>query len=121
MADDKVNPSNKIFGLRGSRDTDISDLDPDQYDVFTTDKNLAEAKSAFPTYDWFACFSVKDKQGNFANVNYTVTFNKPDSGNLYYYLNGSVHPLQYSDTNPKGTQARVKATLNVGDPPIGTR
>lgn len=119
MADNRVNPSNGRFGLGGSRDTDITDLDPGQYDVFTTDKNLAAARAAFPNYDWFACFSVKDKQGNYANVNYTVTFNKPASGNLYYYLNGNVHALQYTDTNNKGSQARVKATLNVGDPPIG--
>jgi hypothetical protein len=121
MSDTRVTHSNGRHGLGGSRDADLEDIDPDQYDVFTTDKNLAEARAAYPDYDWFACFSVKDKKGNYANIAYTLKFDKPASGALYYYLNGAVHPLQYADTDKKGRKNRVKATLNVGDPPVGMR
>ncbi len=121
MADTKVTHSNGRHGLGGSKDTDLEDLDPQLYDVFTTDKNLAAARAAYPDYDWFACYSVKDKKGNYADISYTVKFDKPASGSLYYYLNGAVHPVQHVDTDKKGKKARVKATLNVGDPPIGMK
>ncbi len=121
MAENRVAPSNGIFSLGGTKDAEIADLDPNAYDVFTTDKDLAAARAAFPGYDWFTCFSVKDKQGNYANVSYTLRFNKPASGNLFYYHNGAVHPVQYGDAGSKGSQARSRATLNLGDPPIGMK
>lgn len=120
MADTLVRASNGRHGLGGSRDADLEGIDPNRFDVFTTDKNLAAARSAYPNYDWFACFSVKDKQGNYANVSYTLSFNKPASGGtLYYFYNGTAHQLSYTDAPNKGNQRRVRASLNVGDPPIG--
>jgi hypothetical protein len=121
MADVKVNPSNGKHSLGGSKDAELEDIDSNLYDVFTTDKNLAAARAAYPDYDWFACFSVKDKKGNYSTISYTLKFDRPSSGKLYYYYNGTVHPLEYVDTDNKRNKRRVKATLNVGDPPIGMR
>ncbi len=119
MPDTPVQASNGKFNVGGSRDVDLEDIDPNQYNVFTTDKNLAAARKAYPKYDWFACFTVKDKRGNDANIRYTVTFNKPASGTLYYFYNGTAVEVGYDDAPNKGNQQRSKATLTVGDPPIG--
>lgn len=117
-----VQPSNGIHSLKSARDAEIEGINPDTHDVFLTDKNLEAAKAAYPDYDWFVSFSVKDKQGNFANVPYTLTFNKPLAGAvLYYFLNGTAVQLAYTDGPSKGSQARVRAQLSVGDPPIGVR
>ena len=122
MADTIVHPSNGRHGLGGSRDADLEGIDPNQYDVFTTDKNLAAARQAYPDYDWFACFSVKDKRGNYANVRYTLTLDRPPAGTtLYYYYNGTANRLDHVDAGNKGNQPVVRVTLNVGDPPIGAR
>ncbi len=121
MANTKVNPSNGIWSLGGTRDTDISGISADQYEVYTADDKLANAKADFPDYDWFTAFSVNVKGGGSASVTYTLTFNKPASGNLYYYLNKKVYPVQYSAAPNKGSQARVQASLKVGDPPIGMK
>ncbi len=119
MADNKVTPSNGIFSLGGTKHAEISGLDTSQYDVFTTDKNLADAQAKFSHIDWFTCFSVKDKSGNPADVNYTLTFDGPAAGTLYYYLNGNIHPVPHNPAASRGSQARVQASLNVGDPPVG--
>jgi hypothetical protein len=52
---------------------------------------------------------------------YTVKFDKPDSSEskFYYYLDGTVHQVQYDDAEDKGNKKRVKVRLNVGDPPNG--
>lgn len=121
MADTKIRRSIGVYGLGGSRDTDLLGIDNTRYDVFASDKNLDAARAAYPDYDWFACFSVKDKKGNYANISYDITFDKPTSGNLYYYYNGNVIQLNFVASDDKKTKKRVKATLNVGDPPIGMR
>lgn len=122
MPDTVVHPSNGKHSLGSARDAELEGIDSGQYDVFLTDKDLAAARAAYPSYDWFVCFSVKDKQGKYANVSYTLTLNKPPSGtNLYYYHNGTAIQLSYSDSPGKGNQNRVKVQLSVGDPPIGAR
>lgn len=117
----KVNASNGKHALGGSKDTDLEGIDPGAYDVFTDDEKLANARRDYASYDWFASFTIKDKAGNPVNrvPEYTVKFDKPASGNLYYYLNGTAHQISYSDTDNKGNKKRVKAALTVGDPPIG--
>jgi hypothetical protein len=122
--ENKINKSDGKYKLGGSKDTDLEDLDDSQYDVFDSDKNLAEAQSKFQNIDWFACFTIKDKAGNPVGTMpaYTIKFDKPASGNLYYYTpdnNGTANPISYSDTDKKGKKNRVKATLTIGDPPIG--
>jgi len=119
MADTKINPADGKYNLGGRKDVELEGINPSQYDVFSTDKNLAEAKSKYPNIDWFACFSVKDKTGQYANISYTLKFDKPDSGTLYYYLNGTANPVPFENIEDKGNKKRVKATLNVGDPPVG--
>ena len=120
--ENKVQLKDGKHGLGGSKDTDIEGIDTTKYDVFTTDKNLAEARAKYPNIDWFACFTIKDKSGKQVGdmPAYTITFDKPASGTLYYYYNGTANSLTFSDTGKKGNKNRVKATLTIGDPPIGT-
>ena len=119
--DKKIKEKNGKYYLGGSKETDLLGIDKSKYDVFSTDKNLAEAISKYPDYDWFICFTIKDKAGKQVGdmPAYTIKFNKPASGNLYYYYNGTAHQLSFSDTGKKGNKKRVKATLTIGDPPIG--
>ncbi len=120
MANNKVTPSNGIWSLGGTRDAEISGIDPNQYDVYTETDKLDAARQDFPSYEWFTSFTVTKKGQNApANVQYTLTFNGPVTGTLYYYLNKNVHALQPGNAPNKGNQARMRTTLNVGDPPIG--
>ena len=117
----KIEQKDGKYGLGGSKDTDIEGVDTSTYDVYTTDKNLDDAKKNYPSFDWFACFTIKDKSGNQIDsiAAYTIKFDKPVSGNFYYYYNGSAHQVATSDDVDKGGKKRVKVTLTVGDPPIG--
>jgi hypothetical protein len=118
----KVKQKDGKHELGGSKDTDIEGIDTAKYDVFSTDKNLAEARAKYPNIDWFACFTIKDKAGKQVGdmPTYTIKFDKPASETLYYYYNGTANPLTFSDAGKKGNKNRVKATLTIGDPPIGT-
>ena len=120
--DTKIKEKNGKYDLGGSKDTDLEGIDKSKYDVFSTDKNLAEAKRDYPNYDWFTCFTIKDKAGKQVGdmPAYTIKFDKLASGNLYYYYNGVANQITYSDSGKKGNKNRVKATLTIGDPPIGT-
>ena len=117
----KVNFRNNKHGLGGSKDTDLEGINDSNYDVYSDDVKLANAQRDFPNYNWFASFTIKDKSGKEASSvpEYTITFDKPESGTLYYYLNGAATPLTYNNANDKNNKKRVKATLTLGDPPIG--
>ncbi|HXF83800.1 MAG TPA: hypothetical protein VNK49_00265 [Anaerolineales bacterium] len=118
----KIEFRNNKHALGGRRDVDIEGIDDKTYDVFTAEDKLEEARKAYPTYDWFASFTIKDKSGKDVErlPPYTIKFDKPESGTLYYYYKGTAYPVPYEDTENKGNKKRVKATLTVGDPPIGT-
>jgi len=118
----KIKEKDGKYELGGSKDTDLEGINGSIYDVFSTDKNLAEAQSKYPDYDWFTCFTIKDKNGNQVGTmpEYTIKFDKPASGNLYYYYNGTAHQISFSDSGKKGNKKRVKANLTIGDPPVGT-
>ena len=102
------------------KNTEI-EIDTDEYGVSDSTKNLANAQNDYPNYDWFACYTIKDKNGNDVDKvtgGYTIKFDKPESGKLYYYYKdgnkGRIMEVGFSIENGK-----AKATLNIGDPPIG--
>lgn len=116
----KVNPQDRRFSLGGSRDADLEGIDDNLFDVFTDEEKLANAQRDFPKYDWFTSFTVKPKPGKQAGTpTYTLKFDKPASGTVYYYMNGQVFVLTQSDAEDKGNKKRVKVTLSVDDPPVG--
>lgn len=117
----KINPSGDKYGLGGSKDTDLDGIDSNTYDVFTDDDKLADARRDFSTYDWFASYTVKYKNGGQVGTMpaYKLKFDKPASGKLYYYLNGNVYEVGYEDDGEKNGKKRVKATMTIGDPPVG--
>ena len=119
----KVDPKDGKYKLDDSKDTELEGIDDKKYNVFTEEDKLANARRDYPTYTWFVSYIIKDKDGN--NVRnlpeYTVKLDKPDSENsqLYYYLDGTRYPLPFEDTDNKGNKKRVKAKLDIGDPPVG--
>jgi hypothetical protein len=110
------------YKLGGSKDSDLEGIDSKKYDVFTETEKLAEAQQKFGNITWFASFTIKDKNGNPVGqmAEYTIKFDKPKSGDdnfvLYYYLSGNTYQASHQSENSK----RSKATLTVGDPPMGT-
>ena len=125
----KVEPKNGKYELGGSKDTDLEGIDDKKYDVFTdtseTNDKLQQARDAYPNYTWFTSYTIKDKQGNDVRTldkEYTIKLDRPDSATfeLYYYLDGTAHPLPHEDTDNKDNKKRVKANLKVGDPPAGS-
>jgi hypothetical protein len=116
------------YGLGGSKDTDLEDIDDGKYNVFTateeTNKKLQEAQAAYPHYTWFASFTIKDKQGNDVRTldkQYTIELDQLPSENseLYYFLDGTAHKFPHQPGPDKNGRKRIKAKLNVGDPPTG--
>jgi hypothetical protein len=123
--------------LGGSKDAELEGLAP-KYSVFTDEEKLNAAERDFPRsqgYTWFTSFTIKengnDVRGDLT-TEYTLKFDKPDDNpdgtraKLYYYLQGdrgkkgTIHEIQFSDTDNKGNKKRVKANLRIGDPPVGT-
>jgi hypothetical protein len=117
----QVNPTNGRYELGGSRDVDLDGINANDYDVFTDEDKLKSAQAAYPDYDWFVSYTIKDKAGNDVRdlPEYSFKFERPEKGNLYYFLDGSAHPIDYGDAEDKGDQRRAEAKLTVGDPPVG--
>lgn len=119
MAETRVTPSGGVHGLGGSRDTELHV--PAGHSVYTTDKNLAAARQNHPEIDWFACFVVRDQDGNYATSEYTVVLNRPtNAASKFYYFDGqNAQQVDYSDAPNKGNRRRIQVKLKVGDPPVG--
>jgi hypothetical protein len=119
----KIEPKDGKHKLGGSKDTDLEGIDDKKYNVFTEEEKLAEARNRYPDYNWFVSYTITDKDDKVVRdvPEYTVKFDKPDSAEsrLYYYLDGTAHPVQFDDTDNKENKKRVKAKLRVGDPPNG--
>lgn len=120
----KIQPRNGKYELRGPRDTDLEGIDSKKYDVFTDDEKLANAQRDYPTYHWFASYTIKDKDGKEVRElphDYTIRLDRPDSENfqLYYYFEGQAYSFSHQDAEDKGNKKRVKAKLKIGDPPTG--
>ena len=119
----KVDPDKDgKYKLGGSKDADLEGIDSKKYDVFTETEKLAEAQHNYGHINWFASFTIKDKNGNTVGEmpEYTIKFDKPKEGDdnfeLYYYLGGSANKIPHDSENNK----RAKAKLTVGDPPTGS-
>lgn len=119
----KINPKDGKYELGDGKDTELEGIDQSKYDVFTEDTKLKEARDKYKHINWFVSFIIKDKEGKeVGNLpEYTMKLDRPDSETfeLYYYLGGIAYPLPYQDAGNKGNKKRVKASLNVGDPPTG--
>ena len=123
MARTKIDPDNGKYKIGGTKDTDLEGIDSQKYDVYTETEKLTEAQQKFGTIKWFASFTLTDKSGNPVVGQmpaYTIKFNKPkeddDNFTLYYYLGGNTYEVGHQSENSK----RSRATLTVGDPPLGS-
>ena len=118
----QVNPSNgNKYALGGSKDVDLDGINSNNYDVFTDEEKLESARGAFPEINWFIAYTIKDKSGNdVRNLHeYSLKFDRPDKGTLYYFLDNELHSINYEDDEDKNNKKRSKAKLTVGDPPVG--
>lgn len=117
----QVNPTNGRYELGGSKDVDLDGINDNDYDVFTEEDKLKSAQAAYPAYDWFVSYTIRDKAGNDVRdlPEYSLKFDRPEKGGLYYFLDGSAHSLDYTDTDDKNGKRRAEAKLKVGDPPVG--
>ena len=117
----QVNPTNGRYELGGSKDVDLDGINDNDYDVFTDEDKLKSAQAAYPDYDWFVSYTIKDKAGNDVRdlPEYSLKFDRPAKGTLYYFLDGRAHLINYGDAEDKGDQRRAAAKLTVGDPPVG--
>lgn len=120
----KISPKNGKYELGGSKDSDLEGINDKKYNVFTEEKKLAEARQRYPDYNWFASYTITDKNDKVVRElpEYTLKFDKPESADsrFYYYLDGTVHPVSFDDSEDKGNKKRVKVKLKVGDPPTGS-
>ncbi len=131
MAEKEIKAKNGKFAFPGkgkhaSRmfEIDLGDNDINKFMVVEKDMpaNLPTQKADDPNfkYDWFTCFGIRKlkdngQQGDFADITYTVTLDPlPEGKQLFAFYGGQVHSLSYRSTGNK-----IRATLNVGDPPIG--
>jgi hypothetical protein len=124
----KVSPKNGKYELGGSEDTDLEGIDNKKYDVFTdtaeTNEKLKQAKDAYSDYTWFASYTIKDKQGKDVHTldkEYTIELDElpSEKSELYYFLNGKAYKFPHQPGRDKNGKKRIKAKLNVGDPPTG--
>lgn len=66
---------------------------------------------------WFNSFGVRDKNGKDADVEYTVTLKKRDSGKKLFYLDANKKPVEIMPQDAGNGKIRFK--LSIGDPPTG--
>ena len=66
---------------------------------------------------WFNAFGVRDKNGNDADVEYTVTLKKRDSGKKLFYQDKNKKPVEIKPEDAGNGNIRFK--LSIGDPPTG--
>ena len=111
--------------------TDYADFDPDlDIDVpagcEVVEKNLPHptSHSSNRTIKWFNAFGV-ERNGEYVDVEYTVTMQKLPDGKQLFYLGKNGKPEQILDTqtsdagnNDKGKRM-IRFKLSIGDPPIG--
>ncbi len=131
MAERAINAQNGRFTIPGrgkhaarKLELDLGSNDPSKFVVVEKDMptNLPTHKAGDPNfkYEWFACFGVRHRKaggqhGDFADIHYTITLDPLPAGKrLFAFYGGQVHELS---TQSVGN--RIKASLNVGDPPIG--
>jgi len=124
----KIEPKNGKYDLKGSKDTDLEGIDDKKYDVFTdtaeTNEKLTQARDAYPDYTWFASYTIKDKQGNDVRTldkEYTIELDQlpSEKSELYYFLDGKAHKFSHQPGENKQGKKRIKAKLDIGDPPSG--
>lgn len=120
----KIEPKDGKYELKDTEDTELEGIDSSKYDVYTETEKLQRAHNAYGDYHWFVSYTITDKSGN--NVRnldkpYTIKVNKPikDESKLYYYLGGPPQLIPHQSAEEKDGKKRIKAELNLGDPPIG--
>jgi len=116
--------------IPGFANTDVEIEVDDAYEVVK--KNIP-APTPYPTgtskdkITWFNAFGIKGRDGNYANVNYTVRLvisNLPANKRLFVLLSDGPNEITSETGNGKikykDNNGFREFNLNVGDPPVGT-
>lgn len=127
MAEDKVNrEADGKYKLKDPKDTELDGIS-NKYEVYTETEKLKAARQAKTDCTWFVSFVIKkqgEQQPTTDPLSYTVKFNKPgkdaDPVQVFYYYNGEVHQVTDFQTEGEGGKKKIKLTLTIGDPPVGS-
>ncbi len=123
MAERPITPANGRFTIPGRRNVEIDLGNNDLTKFIVVQKDIdpnAPAQWNGITIDWFVSFGVRSKNpngtpGNFANITYNIILDPLPAGKrLFAYYDNQVHDLPFQAAGNK-----IRATLNVGDPPVG--
>ena len=71
------------------------------------------------TIKWFNAFGVRDKDGNDADVEYTVTLQKLPENTQLYYLDKNGRDVHEITNFENADDKHIRFTLSIGDPPTG--
>lgn len=109
----------KIKGRgRKSIDIELKTNRLDDYIVEELDGEHMKVPATNPEgIDWFACFNVKNKDGTYANVEYSFPFTLAKGHRIFVAYpdpNGVITAHEMTDKIKNG-----RITLNQGDPAVG--
>lgn len=114
------------YKLKDSKDTELDGIS-DKYEVYTETEKLKAAREARPDCTWFVSFVIKkqgEQQPTTDPLSYTVKFDRPgkdeDRVQVFYYYNGQAHEVTDFQTEGEGGKKKIRLTLTVGDPPVGS-
>lgn len=105
-----------------SPDLEIEVKVPGNYEVYAKDlpaptKHPRDTEGR--TIKWFNAFGVRDKDGNDADVQYTVTLDKLPPNTQLYYLDKNKKDVHEITEFEQVDNKKVRFTLSIGDPPTG--
>lgn len=118
--------ANEKYKIKGKANNKIKDPDveidvDDKYEAYS--KTIPDEPTPIPngSVTWFNNFGIREKssQKN-EDVSYTVTLEALPADQLLYVLMPGNPVPQQVQTTPIGNSGKVRFTLNVGDPPVGS-
>jgi hypothetical protein len=120
-------PANKnargYYEVQGEKrlEIDLRDNDPNKFAVVKKDIDTGiPTKYGKLTIRWVNAFGIRHKKddgslGDFADISYTIIMDALEANQLLFaYYGGQIHQLQFESVGKL-----LRASLAVGDPPIG--
>jgi hypothetical protein len=118
--------ANEKYKVKGKGNNKITDPDveidvDDKYEAYS--KPIPDEPTPIPdgSVTWFNNFGIREKSTRKnEDVSYTVTLQALPADQLLYVLMPDNPVPQQVQTTPIGNSGKVRFTLNVGDPPVGS-
>ena len=113
----KIKGNDKIPNYDSELEVDVDD----KYEAYS--KPIPDEPTPISSGEvtWFKNFGVREKStGKNADVTYTGTLQALPAGKMLFALFPGNPVPQEVPTNPVGNSGKVRFTLSVGDPPLGS-